>query len=167
MKYCKICDKEFDDKVNFCPYCGNTLSNDEEKVNYFPNCGEELEEDMNFCPVCGEPTEAPEELSCTNDTAITANRQPVKGVGVITAFMIISCIIDALMIFVGISMISAGISGTMFIGGILPLLWKIPMTVHFYGYATNSKKLSTAFKVCTLIFVSGIAGIIMLCYQEL
>lgn len=48
----------------------------------------------------------------------------------------------------------------------IALIWQIPMTIYYYRCVTNKTKTSTGFKVCTLIFVSLIAGILMLCDKD-
>ena len=48
----------------------------------------------------------------------------------------------------------------------IALIWQIPMTIYYYRCVTNKIKTSTGFKVCTLIFVSLIAGILMLCDKD-
>lgn len=45
---------------------------------------------------------------------------------------------------------------------IIPLAWMIPMTVISYGIYKGTKKNTTAFAVCTLIFVSLVGGILLL-----
>lgn len=45
---------------------------------------------------------------------------------------------------------------------ILPLAWMIPMTVISWGIYKGTKKNTVAFGVCTLIFVSVVAGILLL-----
>ena len=44
----------------------------------------------------------------------------------------------------------------------LNLAWCIPMTIIYYNKIKKNEPISTAFKVCTLIFVNTIAGILML-----
>lgn len=46
---------------------------------------------------------------------------------------------------------------------LIPLIWCIPMTVSVYKYYKGEKDLSVGFKVCVLIFVNLIAGILLLC----
>lgn len=46
---------------------------------------------------------------------------------------------------------------------LLPLAWVIPMTVVYTKSIKNGKDVSIAFKICTLLFVSLIAGVLMLC----
>lgn len=45
---------------------------------------------------------------------------------------------------------------------IIPLAWMIPMTVISYGIYKGTKDNTTAFGVCTLIFVSLVSGILLL-----
>lgn len=45
---------------------------------------------------------------------------------------------------------------------IIPLAWMIPMTVITYGIYKGTKKNTTAFGVCSLIFVSIVSGILLL-----
>lgn len=45
---------------------------------------------------------------------------------------------------------------------VIPLAWTIPMTVHSWGIYKGTKPNTTAFGVCTLIFVNTIGGILLL-----
>ena len=45
---------------------------------------------------------------------------------------------------------------------IIPLAWMIPMTVISWGIYKGTKRNTVAFGVCTLIFVSLVAGILLL-----
>ena len=45
---------------------------------------------------------------------------------------------------------------------IIPLAWMIPMTVISYGIYKGTKKNTTAFGVCTLLFLSFVGGILLL-----
>lgn len=45
---------------------------------------------------------------------------------------------------------------------IIPLAWMIPMSVHCWGIYKGTKPNTTAFGVCTLIFVSLVGGILLL-----
>ena len=50
---------------------------------------------------------------------------------------------------------------------LIPLAWCIPMTVSYFGKVKNHEKMGMGFKICTLLFVSVVAGILMLCDEEL
>ena len=59
------------------------------------------------------------------------------------------------------------ILGTIVMGFyIIPLAWCIPMTVSYFSKVKNGYPISTGFKVCSLLFVSMIGGILMLCDKE-
>lgn len=54
-KLCKNCNKQFDNEVDFCPYCGSRTVELKEKHKK-PSClkcGAPLEGDEDFCPNCG------------------------------------------------------------------------------------------------------------------
>ena len=52
---------------------------------------------------------------------------------------------------------------TIFVGWtLIPLAWMIPMTVISWGIYKGTRKNTTAFGVCTLIFVSLVGGILLL-----
>lgn len=50
---------------------------------------------------------------------------------------------------------------------LIPLAWCIPMTVTTFKKLDAGESFSTGFKICTLIFVSLVAGIIMLCSDDM
>ena len=50
---------------------------------------------------------------------------------------------------------------------IVPLLWCVLMTISVYKYYKGDKILRVGFKVCTLLFVSLIGGVILLCDDTL
>ena len=55
------------------------------------------------------------------------------------------------------------ILSTVAVGWLLvPLAWTIPMTIHCWGLYKGTKQNSTAFGICTLIFVSRVGGILLL-----
>ena len=45
---------------------------------------------------------------------------------------------------------------------LIPLAWMVPMTVITWGIYKGKKRNTTAFGVCTLIFVSLVGGILLL-----
>lgn len=58
-----------------------------------------------------------------------------------------------------------GVLGSLFTIGWLSLLWTAPMTFWYYykSICDDDEDVSVAFKVCSLLFVSLIGGIVMLC----
>ena len=49
---------------------------------------------------------------------------------------------------------------------LIPLCWTVPMTVHYCRAVREHRRVGVGFKVCSLLFVSLIAGILMLCDPE-
>ncbi len=106
-------------------------------MKYCSHCGNELMDEAAFCPKCGCPVENASVKAEVVDDSKDALRLVAK------VFMVISCV-------------SIGWS-------LIPLIWMIPMTVTYWKACEQKKDVSVAFKVCTLIFVNMIAGILMLC----
>lgn len=46
---------------------------------------------------------------------------------------------------------------------IFPLAWYLPMTITYCRKVRNNQPVSVGFKVCSLIFVDLVSGILMLC----
>ena len=61
-------------------------------------------------------------------------------------FMVISCVVMGLWI--------------------ITLAWTIPMTSSYSRKINNNEPVSIGFKICTLLFVNVIAGILMLCSKD-
>ena len=109
-------------------------------MKYCTKCGKELVDEAVVCTNCG--CAAAPIPDVPKPAAVKDNSLAV----VIKVFMVLSCV--ALGFF------------------LIPLAWCIPMTVKTFRALDAGQPLSTGFKVCTLIFVSLIAGIIMLCASD-
>lgn len=48
----------------------------------------------------------------------------------------------------------------------ISLAWCLPMTISYSNKVHNGEPVSTGFKVCSLLFVSLLGGILMLCDQD-
>lgn len=49
---------------------------------------------------------------------------------------------------------------------LIPLYWCIPMTIIYFKKVKNNEPISVGFKICSLLFVSLIGGVLMLCDNE-
>ncbi|MDE7082974.1 MAG: hypothetical protein K2O89_04650 [Clostridia bacterium] len=108
---------------------------------------------MKFCKYCGSQV-ADEAVVCTNCGCATDNYVPKTTAPsnstyktVAKIFMIIGCVLSAFYL-------------------LIPLCWTIPMTIKYCHSIENNQPVSTGFKVCSLLFVSLIAGIFMLCDND-
>lgn len=100
------------------------------------NCGTELNDKALICPNCGVPT----------DNYVSSKKAGDKE-GLRTAtkiLLILSCVFSVFSL-------------------LIPLAWCLPMTLHYNKTVDNGEKVGVGFKVCTLLFVNTIAGILMLC----
>jgi len=108
-------------------------------MKYCSKCGAELADDDSVCYKCG---------TSTNHRVDGAVRNEESGMKIaIKVFLIIGCVSSAAFY-------------------LIPLAWTIPMTVHYFNSLKDNKPVGTGFKVCTLLFVSMIAGILMLCDKD-
>ena len=108
-------------------------------MRYCTYCGAQIHEEAVICPTCGCPTKQPiqqEKPQQNNDTL----RLVAK------ILMIYSTVLMGLYIF--------------------PLAWCIPMTLSYSDKIKKGEPVSATFKICTLLFVNTIAGILMLLDNE-
>ncbi len=105
-------------------------------MKYCTHCGAQIVDEAVICVNCGCATEDSKPKQPVADNSST-----LKTIAKI--LMLITCIVTA--------------------WALIPLCWTIPMTVKYWNDVKYNRPTSTAFKVCSLLFVSMIAGILMLC----
>lgn len=80
MKYCTKCNKQFNTAGNFCPQCGNQLT--EAAATFCPKCGKKLAAGVRFCDGCGASINGnvPDGVAAQNNTvyAGTPNQKKSK-----------------------------------------------------------------------------------------
>lgn len=104
-------------------------------MKYCSKCGKELLDEAVICVGCGSWCSTPVKPQATE----------VESSGLKLAAKILM------------------ILGTVLMGFyLIPLAWCIPMTVSYCKKIKTGQPIGTGFKVCSLIFVSLVAGIIML-----
>ena len=106
------------------------------------NCGNKVEEGSKFCSNCGCSLEQSNETQFNR--SIDDTNSTLKMLAKV--FMIIGCISCSSVL--------------------IPLIWAIPMTISLCNKLKYNEKISVAFKVCTLLFVSLVAGILLLCIDD-
>ena len=105
-------------------------------MKYCAKCGAELFDEAVVCVKCGAPTQE------YNANTTTPQAKSSTFITLAKVFMIIGTVTMGLLC--------------------LPLAWCIPMTITYHNKIKQNQPISTAFKICTLIFVSMLAGIFML-----
>jgi len=174
MKYCEYCGKQVIGELSECPNCGANVVQKIEKPKevvatgkYCIHCGSQILPEAVICPKCG--------------CAVGKNKRNVSEADksrilqlVTKIFMMIalgSCIVNGIgaILTSGLFVVGLGqleFSYTIFTS-LIPLVWIIPMTMHYFKATKNKQPITTGFKVCTLIFVSFVAGILMFCESSL
>ncbi len=103
-------------------------------MKYCSHCGAEVADEAVVCVNCGCAVSDTHAKEENNDNILKT---------VAKIFMLITCITTG--------------------WALIPLCWTVPMTVKYWNDVKLGRPTSTAFKVCTLLFVNTIAGILMLC----
>lgn len=123
-------------------------------MKYCAKCGTQLFDEAVICVKCGCPVENSSQFTPQTPTPeqnanfFTPQPPYIQETGVTKAakiFMIIGTVVMALY--------------TCCIG----LAWCLPMTISYWNKIKRGEPISTGFKVCSLLFVNTIAGILMLC----
>lgn len=112
-------------------------------MKYCSKCGTQLVDEAIVCTGCG----------CAVESA------PISAPTVAVETKNNSGLATAAKVFMVLGTVIMGIY-------ILPLAWCIPMTVSYFKKVNNNQPISTGFKVCSLLFVSLLGGIFMLCDKD-
>ena len=121
-----------------------STSKEEFTMNYCPECGAPVEEGAAYCAKCGKRLSAPSAMN--PEVVISGNQEEGSLVTIAKVLMILTTVTSGFLL--------------------IPLAWCIPMTVHYFNCIKNKEKVSVAFKICVLIFMNVISGILMLCDEE-
>lgn len=110
-------------------------------MKYCAHCGAEIMDAAVICVKCGcatqtQPQPAAQAAAVKDDTLDV----------VIKVVLILACVIQGIIL--------------------LPLAWCIPMTVSIFKKLNSGEPISTGLKVCTLLFVSLLGGICLLCRKD-
>ena len=111
-------------------------------MKYCTHCGKELLDEAVICPGCG--CEVEEKKS---SSGIIEEEDKKIFALIIKIFMVIGCVASG--------------------WALIPLLWTIPLTVHVFKKLNAHEPIGVGVKVCVLLFVNLIAGIILLVKDEL
>ncbi len=107
-------------------------------MRYCPTCGSEVNENAVICVKCGCAL-APQNKAVANGGN--------DGLSVaIKVFLILSCVVQGFLI--------------------LPLAWCLPIAISIFGKMKRCEPIGVGLKICALLFVNTIAGILLLCRND-
>lgn len=112
-------------------------------MKFCPNCGAEVFEDAVVCVKCGRPLSG--NAPAASQPPVVEEVQPSTLATIAKVFMIIGTVFMSLFTFC------------------IALAWCLPMTISYCNKIKKGIPVSTGFKVCSLLFVNTIAGILMIC----
>lgn len=122
-------------------------------MKYCSNCDAQLKDDTKICTWCG----------CTVDEKGRMTERPKDNSG--KKIIIQYPKENEITVWAKVFMV-LGIIGDIFLFGIFSLLWTIPMTVVYFRKIKHCEVPGIGFKICSLLFVSLVGGILMLCDKE-
>lgn len=107
-------------------------------MKYCAKCGNQMVDEAVVCPSCGcaVVNEVAKENNGGNDGLAVAAK----------VFLILGCIAQG--------------------WALIPLAWCLPITITAWGRMKRNEPVGTGLKVCSLLFVSLIAGILLLCRSD-
>lgn len=110
-------------------------------MKFCSKCGKEIMDEAVICPGCGcavaqERNEEKKDLKRGDDGLAVASK----------IFLILGCISQGWML--------------------LPLAWCLPITISACGKMKRGEPVGTGLKVCSLLFVSLVGGILLLCRSD-
>ena len=108
-------------------------------MKYCQKCGAELKDEDVFCPKCGHNTQEAVKAEVVDKPA----KKRDESLMMVAEILCIIC--------------------TVLVGfAIIPLCWMIPLTVALHNRIRDKAPISVGLKVCILLFVSLISGILLL-----
>ncbi len=195
MKYCSHCGKEIADEAVVCIGCGcavpntqiNTTSSatdtGEKKTKFCSHCGKEIDNNAVICIGCGcaVPNYKQKKSKIKNilpATTSTSNVSGLKTAALVLSYISIATLaLGSIIILIYLIDLYASVTPALFqimlpyyipyfFSCLIPLAWGIPMVIVLSDKIKNEKPISTGFKICTLLFVNTVAGILLLCDKE-
>lgn len=116
-------------------------------MKFCSKCGAEMFDDAVICVKCGRPVETAAPVAPIQPEFAPAP-EPSSLAMVAKIFMIIGTVVMSLTTC------------------LIALAWCLPMTISYNNKIKRGEPVSVGFKVCSLLFVNTIAGILMLCDKD-
>ena len=105
-------------------------------MKFCQKCGKEIVDEAVVCPGCGCAILEAKKSDGGNDGLAVASK----------IFLILGCVAQGWLL--------------------LPLAWCLPITISICNKMKNNEPVGTGLKVCSLLFVNLIGGILLLCRSD-
>ena len=142
MKYCSKCGAQLPDEAIFCHACGRAVESQFSQQTQFNQQAQPNQQAQR-------PQQPPLWAQTPNQVPLWHQRPPRAADNPLTTAAKVLMIIGTVVM----AIYTLGIA----------LAWCLPMTIAYSNSIKEGRPVSTGFKVCTLLFVSLVAGILMLC----
>ena len=180
MKFCEHCGSQVLDNAVICSKCGSNVAS-VRSINVVPAnlykycqyCGNQVLREAVMCPKCKSDLGGQDSVATGKILQILAKVFMILGavacVGISIFFFVAAITLNevgALDVYLSDSINFTLLTRVYFICSIvilLPLFYIIPMIAHYFKATKNKQPVGTAFKICTLLFLNMIAGILMFC----
>ena len=136
---------------------------------FCPNCGAQLPDNSFVCSSCGASVDPIPQPNTPPQGAYQQPYYPPQGTYQQPVYPAYSAAQktardDGMAIAIKVLLILSCIAGAS--ACLVPLAWCLPMTISIWKSLDNHEPISDAMKICTLIFVNLVAGILLLCDDE-
>lgn len=111
-------------------------------MKFCSKCGKEMVDEAVVCPSCGCSVE--NEKKATNENAANGGNDGLAVAAKV--FLILGCVAQGWLL--------------------LPLAWCLPITISICNKMKYNQPVGTGLKVCALLFVNLIGGILLLCRSD-
>lgn len=153
-------------------------------TKFCSHCGKEIDSQAVICICCGCAVPNYEQKKSKNKDNVPTTTTSGNGISGLKIASLVLCYISIatlalgslgiLLYIIGLyTSVPSNIFSIMlpyylpyFFSCLIPLAWYIPMVIVLSDKIKNKKPISTGFKICTLIFINVIAGILLLCDKE-
>ena len=154
--FCPSCGKQFTDGYAVCPFCGKNVNENAPVQNSAPQAQYAPQPQYNAPQ---QQYNAPQQQYAPQAQYNAPQQQYAPQQPYYQAPRQVSGLATAAKVLMIISTVFMGLY-------IIPLAWCIPMTISYSKKLESGEPISTGFKVCTLLFVNLISGILMLCDKD-
>lgn len=177
MKYCYNCGYRLEKGEAFCVHCGKEVDKLplDGQSRYCTRCGNPLSREFDeYCRYCyGKVNYIPLKRNNAVKDSLSAAAKVLLTLSCALAGLcgVVCIVIGAILTFgmrsaaeassmAGLALLLCGMFA------LISLTWRLPLTAHVFDHIKRGRRIGTAVKVCILLFVGLVSGILLLCRTE-